>query len=458
MSRRLVRGASALAATLFVLGAPAAQAATVSVTGGTLEFTAGDGEWNLVDFWTSDLPQGVVLSDYGAELLPGPGCAPVADPLGLPDVYYSVECAGVTSAEVTLGDDDDEIFSSIDVPVTVDAGEGWDGVFLGSGDDEVDGGAGEDWLFAGPGADTVRGGDGDDLLGGDEGLDGEDSAGSPDTLDGGAGDDWLMGGGATDTLSGGDGSDAVSYEDRTAPVTVTLDGVANDGEPGENDGVAADVEGAAGGRGADTLVGNDGNGSFYGRSGNDVVEAGGGDDTLVGGFGEDTLNAGNGADHVTSTDDPDVPEEAQADRVECGDGAPDKVLADALDVIGGGCEEVERAQIPGVTPPPVVVAAPPAAPAAVTMRAKRKKKKVTFSGRLLVPPGTDPKVCAGMTIDVEVRSPKKRVGLRTVKVGANCRFKTTLRLPRRKGMVARGWFRGTSALQAAVTRPTRVRR
>ena len=49
----------------------------------------------------------------------------------------------------------------------------------------------------------------------------------------------------------------MSYASRTAAVTVSLDGTANDGESGENDNVGADVESITGGKGNDTLTGND---------------------------------------------------------------------------------------------------------------------------------------------------------------------------------------------------------
>lgn len=71
-------------------------------------------------------------------------------------------------------------------------------------------------------------------------------------LDGGAGNDTTCGGSASeasvaspgaDAILGGVGSDSVSYSLRSSSQTVTLDGVANDGDAGEGDNVAADVEG-----------------------------------------------------------------------------------------------------------------------------------------------------------------------------------------------------------------------
>ena len=48
----------------------------------------------------------------------------------------------------------------------------------------------------------------------------------------------------------------MTYVGRTTSVAVTLDGVFNDGEPGEGDNVATDVEDAVGGAGDDTMTGS----------------------------------------------------------------------------------------------------------------------------------------------------------------------------------------------------------
>src|SRR5207247_1332933 len=93
-----------------------------------------------------------------------------------------------------------------------------------------DGEAGEsDNLMAD--VENVTGGSGDDILSGDAGA---------NVLDGGLGNDTLEGGPGADTLIGGSGTDTVSYASRSNPVTVTLDGAANDGEVGENDNVQAE--------------------------------------------------------------------------------------------------------------------------------------------------------------------------------------------------------------------------
>ena len=139
------------------------------------------------------------------------------------------------------------------------------------------------------------------------------------------------GAGAIDVLDGGDGLDTVSYAERGAgePVTVVPDGLANDGAPGENDDVGADIENAAGGAGGDDLTGNDGT---------NVLEGGAGADSLTG-LGEvDLLFAGPDDDVVNALD-------GNGETVDCGDGGQDRVDADGTDQLTG-CE------IATVTAPP----------------------------------------------------------------------------------------------------------
>src|SRR4051794_27190394 len=76
-----------------------------------------------------------------------------------------------------------------------------------------------------------------------------------DKLTGGPGDDVLIGEAGADTMAGGGGRDTADYSARTAPVTVNLDSKANDGEAGEDDNVAPDVEGIARGSGHDARAG-----------------------------------------------------------------------------------------------------------------------------------------------------------------------------------------------------------
>ena len=123
-----------------------------------------------------------------------------------------------------------------------------------------------------PGTISLDGGAGNDVVEGEDGL---------DTLTGGPGRDTLNGGPVTD------GSPAamarhVTYEDRAGnqPVTITLDGAANDGEAGENDAINADVEDAIGGAGDDTITGNAGANELDGGDGGDVIDGLAGRDTI----------------------------------------------------------------------------------------------------------------------------------------------------------------------------------
>ena len=191
---------------------------------------------------------------------------------------------------------------------TIDAGPGNDEeVSGGDGNDRVSGGDGNDILSADNGDDVLSGGPGDDLLQGGAGSDtadysaadggvnvnlataevsGADGADAPssienatgssfadslagdaranvlsggdgnDTVIGRAGDDTVNGGpgddalqeetaaNGADVLSGGPGRDQVDYAQRASAVSVTLNGIADDGEAGERDNVLPDVDAA----------------------------------------------------------------------------------------------------------------------------------------------------------------------------------------------------------------------
>ena len=150
------------------------------------------------------------------------------------------------------------------------------------------------------------------------------------------GDDSYAGAASlADDVAGGAGSDTANYASRTAPVTVTLDDTANDGEANEKDNVRSDVENVIGGSGADRLAGSAGPNRIDGGPGADVIEGGTGNDTLIGGDGADRINSRNGV----------------ADTVDCGASA-DTVVGDSTDQISG-CEDAQLAPPPG-TPGPVV--------------------------------------------------------------------------------------------------------
>ena len=133
-----------------------------------------------------------------------------------------------------------------------------------------------------------------------------------DTITGGPGDDVLIGDAGADTLTGGDGRDTADYSARTAPVSVSPNGTADDGEAGEKDNVGNDVEVLAGGAGDDELAGNDGDNVLLGNGGNDILGGGTGNDQLDGGPGDDTLAGGAGADSLTGGAGTDTASYAEA--------------------------------------------------------------------------------------------------------------------------------------------------
>jgi Ca2+-binding RTX toxin-like protein len=155
----------------------------------------------------------------------------------------------------------------VDLGTPGGAGEAGEDDNLGSDVEQVTGGAGNDQLTGSSSANTLVGGGGADRLTGGDGLDRLDGGGGDDVLQGGAdedvliggdGNDSLDGGTASDSLDGGGGRDQAVYASRRDALTVTLDGEPDDGAAGEQDRIKTNVEGVAGGGGADTLDTRDG--------------------------------------------------------------------------------------------------------------------------------------------------------------------------------------------------------
>ena len=191
---------------------------------------------------------------------------------------------------------------------------GNDLIYGSNGFDVLIGGTGDDQLFGGPGNDTMYG---------DDGFDGFWGANGNDLMYGGPGGDYFNAtrgsgpGGAdgSDVMSGGADSDTARYVRRLTGVTVTLDGVANDGASGENDqaGVptataASDVENIDGGDGNDLLVGTDGPNFLVSRGGADTMRGLAGDDTIdtLDNVGGDTVVAGAGSGDYCASDAADT--------------------------------------------------------------------------------------------------------------------------------------------------------
>lgn len=264
-----------------------ATASTASVDGGpTLRYVADPGEANLVRVMRT--PAGYEIEDLGV-VFPGaaaPRCSPAAP--------YRVDCSPpVSSIFIELGDRGDAVNFASDGPATVSGGDG------------------DDRIAGSRGSDILNGDAGDDSLGAER--DGPDGA---------------------DVMSGGAGGDTADYSERSGPVYIDLDGVADDGEPGEGDNVKADVEHVSGGAGADRIVGNAARNRLRGEWGDDEIEGAALRDVLDGGPGDDTILARDGG----------------ADTVRCGSGS-DTALVDDDDSVATDCERVLRTSVAIVGPP-----------------------------------------------------------------------------------------------------------
>jgi hypothetical protein len=287
---RLIGLAALLAALL-----PASPAAASQITGNgsTVTYTAGPGESNSV--LVSSVAYDTSCGSIGAP------CLSVWDSRAHM-TSVSGACELVTSDPIT----GDTAVCSVPTDVVANLGDRDDSYWDWNGPSTVDAGAGNDTPITGAGGDdTLRGGIGSDEL---EGWDGDD------LLDGGPGDDYLEGIAyveegmthGTDTYVGGGGYDSLTYEGRTEDLSLSPDGVADDGAAGERDDIGTDVMSVAGGHGADTMTGNGGRNVFGGGEGDDVLDGAGGDDHLVGASGADKLTGGPGQDLLGGEDGDDL--------------------------------------------------------------------------------------------------------------------------------------------------------
>ena len=353
-----------LAFSLLVAAPAAAQAADVSVTGNTLSFAALDGETNDLNvslaggFYTLvDLGGTPVTAGAGCvQVLPATAtCAQgtinalILDGRDHADTITVVPGTAVATISGGAGDDVLTGGSGID---TLNGGADADRLDGGGGNDTVNGDSGDDTFLAGSGAtgndvfnggtgidladyssrsaslllsidgvandgappeadniktdvENVTGGSGNDALLGGAPANVLVGGGGEDSLDGEAANDVLDGGADADVFTGGAGTDTVTYAARSTPVTVTLDGLAGDGEAGEDDTIRTEVETVIGGSDddhisgsplADTLSGGPGADTLHGEGAADMLNGDDGDDVLEGGAGGDTHNGGAGID------------------------------------------------------------------------------------------------------------------------------------------------------------------
>lgn len=352
-----------------------ASAATVSSDGTTAAIAGTDAAENI----DVRLYEGVL--SFSGNVTAGPGCT-------TPEWGGGVDCpAGPGGVTAALAGGDDKLHSYLADAPTPKYGR-YD---LGAGNDFAEG-YGSEVVNGGPGNDELSGLDGDDELDGGDGNDKVSGGAGADVVRGGAGDDQLtsdpMENRSPDVIDGGPGRDSISDWMRGDPateqlVTVTLDGQADDGFPGEGDNVTNmeivesygalrfvgtdgdDIASASevGNRGE--LSGKGGNDKLKGTDDDDVLDGGPGADDLTGGYGNDTITGGPGQDKIVGDRDGRCNElhcdlspgsaadtidavDGEVDTISCGPGT-DTVKADPQDVVAPDCETVTRA---GATPGP----------------------------------------------------------------------------------------------------------
>jgi Ca2+-binding RTX toxin-like protein len=137
------------------------------------------------------------------------------------------------------------------------------------------------WLYGGGAGDAITGG------------------AEADFVFGGIGNDWLDAARAStggDRFDGGEGLDVIDFSARSADLTVTMGGGADDGEMGEGADVDESVEDLLGGQGVNQITGGLSSNHIWGGPGPDTLLGGAGDDILVGGGGADALSGDAGND------------------------------------------------------------------------------------------------------------------------------------------------------------------
>jgi Ca2+-binding RTX toxin-like protein len=215
-----------------------------------------------------------------------------------------------------------------------------DVVFAGAGDDIAYGDGGIDFLVGEAGRDELFGGAGDDNLysfGGISPDDHQDTV-SGEVLTGGNGDDSFFGSGGTEVLNSGAGRDGAWYLGDPADLVINLRTGTGSGGSAEGDTLIS-IEGAFGGYGNDTLIGNDRANNLYGDEGDDSLIGAAGDDTLGGANGADVLSGGAGRDWAFYGDGADKVVDLAAGTGVGGEAEGDTLIS-IENVIGGYGDDV----------------------------------------------------------------------------------------------------------------------
>ena len=352
-----------------------ASAATISIESGVLVYEGQPGQ-DILDVTPGNAAGTVTLTADNVE--------PTSKPASCVDGYVAsiqtCSLAGLSSIRVELGtgndsgstheavgvpvafllgEGDDQYFGADATATSADGGGGNDQLHGGAAGETLDGGAGND-IVQGAGADTLRGGPGYDKLGGDNNV-----AAAADVIDGGP--DY-------DTIEDG------YWDPSGGPqlIDLTLDGIANDGRPGEGDNVIAveKVDLILYGRyvGSDaaedfdvgdadhqtTVLALGGDDIVLTSVGDDIIDGGAGNDNLQGNRGNDTITGGPGRDTINgdtnsvctsivclpgASNDVIHARDGEVDQIACGFGS-DSVVADSIDVVSGDCEAVDRGSAP----------------------------------------------------------------------------------------------------------------
>jgi Ca2+-binding RTX toxin-like protein len=336
--------ASVLATAALAIAAPAAHAATASSSPPTIIVGGDSGgvEQNQVSLF---VPIGGSEYRIGEQTLPmvaSTGCTAV------PGQPTEVDCDSfrIDNIGVFLHDGNDSFSDNAGLDAVVSGGDGNDTLGGGAGNDQIEGDLGNDFMYGGDGNDSLTDGTAGGGLFGAGGTDQLYGENGNDRLDGGAIADS---GAGPDLLDGGPQTDTLTYAPRSAPLKVTEDGNANDGQTGEADNVTAIEHIVLGSKGdkatgdgsANTLEGRNGNDSLNGGAGNDRLLGGNGGDTLIGSTGADTLSGGPGLDKA------DYSSRKNRVTVTIGLGAndgvageKDNVLDDVETVVGGSGPDV----------------------------------------------------------------------------------------------------------------------
>jgi hypothetical protein len=308
----------ARAAAVHVAPAPAPRHPGNSVYGSfedAVYYQAGPGEANRLVVSSGRDVDGfpdITVHDPAADVQAGAQCTSL-------DAHTAVctrsasRAIGVTEAR--LGDGDDELrvseLGAFNPQVNGFGGPGDDLLQGGPVRDELDGGGGRDRLFGGADRDVLSDGDRSGAPG--------DAGPGPDLMD------------------GGPDQDLVSYQQRSAAVTVDLLSATTAGEPGEGDQLR-NIEDADGGPRADRLSGTALDNTLRGHGGADVLVGLDGNDGLEGGVGPDRLAAGNGDDRLLPG--------GGIDSFSCGLGT-DSVSHPVAGEVVGRCEEIFYSDLGG---------------------------------------------------------------------------------------------------------------